>query len=111
MLIVTERAKVTLARLKVQADIRDDDVGLRLSLAESEGAGRGQFGLSADRPSVGDHVVEYGGAKLLLVEEGLADALSDATIDAEATAEGEDLIITRPGRAGAENGAGGDRSW
>jgi Fe-S cluster assembly iron-binding protein IscA len=110
MLTVTERAKVTLARLKLQADIQDDEVGLRLSLAASDGAGRGQFGLSADRPSAGDHVVEYGGSKLLLVEEELADALADATIDAETTGEGEDLIITRPGRPGAENGAGGDQS-
>lgn len=104
MLTVTERAKVTLAKLKVQADIKDDGVGLRLSLASSDGAGGGQFGLSADRPTVGDHVVEYGGGKVLLVEEGLADALSDAVIDAEATAQGDDLIITRPGAGEAGNG-------
>lgn len=109
MLTVTERAKETLARLKVQADIRDDEVGLRLSLAASDGVGHGQFGLSADRPSAGDHVVEYAGSKLLLVEEELADALSDATIDAEATGEGEDLVITRPRRADAQDGAGGDQ--
>jgi Fe-S cluster assembly iron-binding protein IscA len=91
MLTVTERAKETLARLKRQSQIEDDDVGLRLSLAASLEPGQGQFGLRADREALGDQVVEYGGTKVLLVEEELADALSDATIDAEP--RGDDLII------------------
>ena len=94
MLTVTERAKETLARLKRQSQIEDDDVGLRLSLAASLEPGQGQFGLRADREILGDQVVEYEGTKVLLVEEGLADALSDATIDAEPTERGDDLIIT-----------------
>jgi len=94
MLTVTERAKETLARLKRQSQIEDDDVGLRLSLAASLEPGQGQFGLRADRETLGDQVVEYGGTKVLLVEEELADALSDATIDAEPTERGDDLIIT-----------------
>ena len=94
MLTVTERAKETLARLKRQSQIEDDDVGLRLSLAASLEPGQGQFGLRADREALGDQVVEYGGTKVLLVEEELADALSDATIDAEPTERIDDLIIT-----------------
>ncbi len=93
MLMVTERAKETLARLKRQCRIEEDDVGLRLSLAASPEPGQGQFGLRADRETLGDRVIEYGGTTVLLVEEGLADALSDATIDAES---GDDLIINRP---------------
>jgi Fe-S cluster assembly iron-binding protein IscA len=93
MLTVTERAKETLARLKRQSQIEDDDVGLRLSLAASLEPGQGQFGLRADREALGDQVVEYEGTKVLLVEEELADALSDATIDAEPTERGDDLII------------------
>jgi Fe-S cluster assembly iron-binding protein IscA len=93
MLTVTERAKETLARLKRQSRIEDDDVGLRLSLAASLEPGQGQFGLRADREALGDQVVEYGGTKVLLVEDELADALSDATIDAEPTERGDDLII------------------
>ena len=88
MLTVTERAKETLARLKRQSRIEDDDVGLRLSLAASLEPGQGQLGLRADREALGDQVVEYGGTKVLLVEEELADALSDATIDAEPTERG-----------------------
>ena len=95
MLTVTERAKAALARLKRQCDIEDDDVALRLSLVASLEPGPGQFGLRADRETLGDQVVQYGGTKVLLVEEGLADSLSDATIDAES---GDDLVINRPGR-------------
>jgi Fe-S cluster assembly iron-binding protein IscA len=104
MLTVTERAKETLARLKRQCLIEDDDMGLRLSLAASPEPGQGQFGLRADRETLGDHVVEYGGTTVLLVEEGLADALSEATIDAEA---GDDLII-KPGQIETGNGHAGD---
>ena len=106
MLTVTERAKATLARLKRQCQIDDeDDVALRLSLGVSPEPGQGQFGLRADRETRGDQVVEYGGTKVLLVEEGLADALSDATIDAEA---GDDLIINRPGQIETEDGHQGE---
>ncbi len=107
MLTVTERAKSTLARLKKQSQIEDDDVGLRLSMAAGPEPGESQFGLRADREIVGDQVVEFGGAKVLLVEEELADTLSDATIDAEPTGQGDDLIINRPGRAETENGREG----
>src|SRR5690242_13371158 len=83
MLTVTERAKVTLAQLKMQwmqSKIEDVDVGLRLSLEASAEAspGPGVFGLWADREAPGDHVVEYGGTKVLLVEEELAAALAEA---------------------------------
>jgi len=104
MLMVTERAKATLARLKQQCDIEDDDVALRLSLAASVEPGQGQFGLRTDREALGDQVVEYGGTKVLLVEERLADALSDATIDAESG----DLVINRPGPIEPRNGHEGD---
>ena len=104
MLTVTERAKVTLARLKKQCQIEDDNVALRLSLAADSEPGQGQFGLRADRETLGDQVVEYRGSKVLLVEERLADALADATIDAESTGRGDDLIIDRPGPVETENG-------
>ena len=54
--------------------------------------------------SRGDQVVEYGGTKVLLVEEALADALAEATIDAEPTGQGDDLVISQPGQIEVENG-------
>ena len=105
MLNVTERAKETLARMKVQADIQDADIGLRLSVAADE-PGQSRFGLRADRENPGDQVVGYGGTKVLLVEEALADALADATIDAEPAAQGPGLVI-RSRQTGGETGDGG----
>ena len=105
MLTVTERARETLARLKATTD-RDGDAdgGLRLMLA----AGRTEFGLQLDRFRPGDQVVEHAGAKVLLVNEALAEALSDATIDAESSVEGDGLVITRrEGVDGRDDGAGG----
>ena len=104
MLTVTEHAKATLARLKRQCEIEDDDVALRLSLAASLEPGQGQFGLRVDRESPGrsgrrvrrDQGSARGGR--------LADALSDATIDAE---PGDDLVITRSGPFHTENGLEG----
>ena len=102
MLTVTERAKETLARLKATTDGRHDaEAGLRLLF----GAGDARFGLQVDRSKPGDQVVEYGGGTVLLVDAALADALSDATIDAEAAGAGDDLVITRPKGLGREDGA------
>jgi Fe-S cluster assembly iron-binding protein IscA len=106
MLTVTERAKETLARLKRQCQVEDDDMGLRLSLGTSVDPGQGQFGLRVDRETLGDQVVEYGGTKVLLVDEGLADVLADATIDAEASEQGDNLIIDPLGQVGNGNGQG-----
>lgn len=107
MLTVTERAKATLAQLKEQARIDDADVGLRLSLAASQEPGQNTFGLRADRELLGDQVVEYGGSKILLVEQALADALADATIDAESSGNGDGLIISRSGQIEPRSDNGG----
>lgn len=102
MLTVTERAKETLARLKASTASREDtDAGLRLLLA----AGDMQFGLQVDHWKPGDQVIEHAGAKVLLVDDALADALSDATIDAESMGQGDDLVITRPRAGGRQNGS------
>lgn len=102
MLTVTERAKETLARLKATTESdAHADAGLRLLL----GAGTTQFGLQLDRMKPGDQVIEHAGTKVLLVDETLADALSDATIDAESGTQGDDdLVITRPQSRGTDNG-------
>jgi len=102
MVTVTERAMVTLVRLKTVTGICDE-VGLRLSLD----AGYAQFGLRVDREKPSDLVVEHAGAKVLLVERTLAQALGNATIDTEPTGRGADLVISRihPRRHGARQRA------
>jgi Fe-S cluster assembly iron-binding protein IscA len=93
MLTVTDRAKETLARLKATtAGLDDAEAGLRLLLA----SGDMQFGLQMDYSKPGDQVVEHAGVKVLLVDEALADALTDATIDADSVGGGDDLVIRRP---------------
>jgi hypothetical protein len=46
---------------------------------------------------------------VLLVDEGLADVLADATIDAEASEQGDNLIIDPLGQVGNDQGPGGAR--
>lgn len=102
MLTVTERAKEALARLKASTASREDaDAALRLLLA----AGDMQFGLQVDHWKPGDQVIEHAGAKILLVDDALADALSDATIDAETGGAEDDLVIKRPRAGGRRNGS------
>ena len=102
MLTVTDRARETLARLKAStANGEDAEAGLRLLLA----AGDMQFGLQVDRCKPGDQVIEHAGDKVLLVDEALADALDDATIDAEGEGVEDDLVIKRPRAGGAASRA------
>ena len=102
MLTVTDRARETLARLKASTTNGEDtDAGLRLLLA----AGDMQFGLQVDRCKPGDQVIEHAGDKVLLVDEALADALNDATIDAEAGGAEDGLVIRRPRADGARDRA------
>jgi hypothetical protein len=48
-------------------------------------------------------VIEHAGDKVLLVDEALADALTDATIDAETGGAEDDLVIKQPRAGGAAN--------
>jgi len=89
MVTVTERARVTLARLKDAAHVNDVNAGLRLSLV----AGYGELGLQVDQVQPGDQVVEHAGTAVLLVDERIADALADAMIDTQPTAQGDALVL------------------
>ncbi len=89
MVDVTTRAKETLAQMKESANVSDPDIGLRLE-AETSGSG---FGLFPDKQKPGDQIVEYRGAKVLLIEDRLAEALTDARIDCKTTGKGPQLVI------------------
>jgi len=55
----------------------------------------GGFGLGLDQEREGDRVVTADGEKILLVMPAIAEAVGQATIDAEETEEGPKLVISR----------------
>lgn len=88
MISVTERAKQELKRILVD-NVDNPLAGLRLTSDES-----GQLGLSIDVETKDDQVVKHDNAKVLIVENNLADSLSKVTIDVKDTQEGPKLVIT-----------------
>jgi Fe-S cluster assembly iron-binding protein IscA len=89
MITVTERAKMTLARLKAAAHVEDVNAVLRLSVL----ARYGELGLQVDQVQPDDQVVEHAGTPVLLLDEDIANALSDAIIDTQPTAHGDELVL------------------
>ena len=89
MLIVTENAKQQLKSMLLNHN-DDPEIGLRLTVEPPQ-----KFGLVLGREGMGDHVVQYEGAKVLLVTPELLTLLNEATIDAEVTPEGAKLVISR----------------
>jgi Fe-S cluster assembly iron-binding protein IscA len=89
MVTVTERAKEKLKEL-LQSETDDPSVSLRLVTAPS-----GELGMFADRERDDDQIVEYQGAALLLVNEGVASTIGDATIDYDDSEPAPRLVMTR----------------
>jgi Fe-S cluster assembly iron-binding protein IscA len=91
MVTVTTRAKEALARMRTSANVSDPTVGLRL-----EEAAEGRFGLFPDHEKPGDQIVEHEGAKVLLIDDELAELLAGARIDGQTTDQGLQLVIAKP---------------
>ena len=87
MINVTEQAKQELKRLLTSSV---DWPGARLRLVNR---GQGRLGLGIDIEAPDDRVVEYEGAKLLLVEPELASNLKRVTLDVDDTPDGVELVI------------------
>ena len=87
MIGVTERAKKELKRILTD-NVDNPLAGLRLTSDES-----GQLGLSIDIETKDDQVVKHDNTKVLIVENNLADSLSNVTIDVKDTQEGPKLVI------------------
>lgn len=87
MITVTERAKQELKR--ILAD-KVDMPQARLRLIAND---HGGLGLGIDIEAPGDHVVEYEGSRVLIVEPGLAANLKGVTLDVEDNPEGSQLVI------------------
>ena len=89
MVEVTERAREELKKaLDSQSDLPDS--GLRLAVI-----GPDEFGLGVDQEKEGDQVVEYQGAKVLIVEGELADKLDGITIDVHESESGPRLVMAK----------------
>jgi Fe-S cluster assembly iron-binding protein IscA len=88
MITITEKAKEELKKL---LDSSVDWPGARLRLLDR---GEGRLGLGVDIESRNDHVVEYRGEKLLLVEADLASKLERVTLDVEEKASTPELVIS-----------------
>jgi Fe-S cluster assembly iron-binding protein IscA len=87
MLNITEKAKQELKR------ILDNAVEMpqaRLRLCDRGG---GELGLGIDVEVAEDRVVEYEGARILVVEGNLASKLGNITLDIDDTSAGPELVI------------------
>ena len=90
MVIVTTRAKEALAQIKESANVSDPMIGLRLEQATAD-----RYSLFPDHEKPGDQIVEHEGAKVLLIDDELSEALAGAKIDGKATDQGLELVIAR----------------
>ena len=87
MIDITERAKQELKKL---LSLKVDWPQARLRIMDR---GQGIIGLGIDIEAPGDHVVEYEGTRVLVVEPALANNLQGVTIDVDETPEGPELVI------------------
>ena len=88
MINVTKRAKQELSKILSK---KVDWPGARLRLMDRS---QGKLGLGIDLEAPGDHIVEYEGMKVLIVEPVLARNLRGITLDVDDTPEGAQLVIS-----------------
>ena len=87
MLTLTTEAGAHLAEMLTQAGA-PDEAAVRL-LVSDEGVA-----LAADSPKPDDTTFEHDGRTVLVMEQSVADALSERTIDVRDTPEGKSLAIS-----------------
>ena len=88
MINVTKRAKQELKKLLSQ---KVDWPQACLRIIDR---GQGIIGLGIDIEAPGDRIVEYEGARVLVVEPELANNLQGVTIDVDDTPDGNELVIS-----------------
>ena len=87
MINITDRARKELKKMLASSV---DNWYARLRLVSRE---QGSLGLGIDIEMPGDEVVEYEGAGVLVVEQGLAANLEGIILDVEDTTEGTQLVL------------------
>jgi Fe-S cluster assembly iron-binding protein IscA len=88
MVSVTEGARKELKRMLSE---KVDWPGARMRLVDR---GQGNIGLGIDIEVPGDHVVEYEGTKVLIIESELATNLKGITLDVDDTPAGAELVLS-----------------
>lgn len=88
MIDVTESARQELKRILFD---KVDMPQARLRLIANA---QGGLGLGIDIEAPGDHVVEYEGSRVLIVEPRLAANLKGVTLDVVNNSEGAELVIS-----------------
>ncbi len=88
MVSVTEGARKELKRMLSE---KVDWPGARMRLVDR---GQGNIGLGIDIEVPGDHVVEYEGTKVLIIESELATNLTGITLDVDDTPAGAELVLS-----------------
>ena len=88
MVSVTEDACRELKRMLFE---KVDWPGARLRLVDR---GQGNIGLGIDIEAPNDHVVEYEGARVLIIEPELATNLTGITLDVADTPAGAELVLS-----------------
>ena len=88
MVSVTEGARKELKRMLSE---KVDWPGARMRLVDR---GQGNIGLGIDIEVPGDHVVEYEGKKVLIIEPELATNLKGITLDVDDTPLGAELVLS-----------------
>lgn len=95
MVHVTDRAKDALLQKKLEANIHDPEIGLRLAAHPS-----GTLGLVVDRAKAGDQVVRHRNSTVLLVDPQISDlVVASRMVDCRETdgGRGAELVLTRRG--------------
>lgn len=82
MLLVTESAKGV---LKTKLDSAETQPGQCVRI---KAAPDGKFALTLDAETAGDHVIEHGETKILLIDSDTAKQLEDVVLDCRDSGEG-----------------------
>jgi Fe-S cluster assembly iron-binding protein IscA len=88
MVHVTEQAKQEIRKALTAEGFDDPEIGLRISRLES-----GDYTLTPDSEKEGDLVVEHEGSKVMLLDEGVSQALEGKTIDRDEASDSPRLVI------------------
>jgi Fe-S cluster assembly iron-binding protein IscA len=87
MLTVTDKAAQF---MREKLDQKEEGLPEALRIVQTEDG----FQLTLDNAKDGDHVIEQEGQNILLVDSAVGEALEEATLDLQESAQGASLVLT-----------------